>query len=34
MDMMAGAALFLLVIMTGGAVYAFVTGFPGKPGKD
>lgn len=34
MDMMAGAALFILVIMTGGAVYALVTGYPGKSGKD
>ncbi len=30
MDMMAGGALILLVIMTGGAIFAFVTGYPGK----
>ena len=33
MDMDAGLALFMLVIMTAGAVYAFVTGWPPGPGK-
>ncbi len=33
MDMMAGGALLMLVVMTGGAIFAFVTGYPGKPGK-
>jgi hypothetical protein len=34
MDMMAGGALMLLVIMTAGAIFAFVTGYPGKADKD
>jgi len=32
MDLAFGGALFLLVIMTAGVIYAYITGWPPGPG--
>lgn len=34
MDMVTGLALLMVLAMTGGAIYAFITGWPEGPGRD